>query len=194
MGMMMAARGGMGGGAMAGGFFGRGGAQEWEGTRYSLTTLNDMMGQVQSLVDLLNTIGLVIFIILLVITMVGITNTFRMIMLERTREIGTMRAVGLQRNNVRNIFLFEALFTGIGGIVGGLAVSGIVMGIVSLVPISGIRMLSIFLRARSLTFSVAPGQAVLNIGILIVLVLLAAYLPARKAARLDPARALSSVF
>ena len=117
-----------------------------------------------------------------------------MIMLERTREIGTMRAVGLQRSNVRNIFLFEALFTGIGGILGGLAASGIVMGIVSIIPISGIRMLSIFLRARTLTFAVTPGQAVLNIGVLIILVLLAAYLPARKAAHLSPARALSSVY
>lgn len=193
-GAMMAARGG-GGMAMGGGFFGRGGGtREWEGTRYSLTTLNDMMGQVQSLVDLLNRIGLVIFIVLLVITMVGVTNTFRMIMLERTREIGTMRAVGLQRNSIRNIFLLEALFIGVGGIIGGLAVSGIVMGVVSAIPISGIRMLSIFLRARTLAFAITPGQAVLNVLILIALVLLAAYVPARKAARLDPARALSTVY
>ena len=42
----------------------------------------------------MKTIGLAIFIILLVITMVGITNTFRMIMIERTQEIGTMRPLG----------------------------------------------------------------------------------------------------
>ena len=81
---------------------GNGNGESWEGTRYSIITLNDMMDQVMSMVSLLDTIGLVIFIILLVITMVGITNTFRMIMLERTREIGTIRAIGMQRKSVRN--------------------------------------------------------------------------------------------
>ncbi|MQY77227.1 MAG: FtsX-like permease family protein [Spirochaeta sp.] len=74
------------------------------------------------IITLLNgfTAGLVVFILLLVITMVGITNTFRMIMLERTREIGTMRALGMQRGSVRNIFLSEALFIAIGALYAGL--------------------------------------------------------------------------
>ena len=67
----------------------------------------------------LKTIGLVIFFILLVITMVGITNTFRMILIERTKEIGTMRAFGMQRHVVRNVFLMEALLLSAGVLLWG---------------------------------------------------------------------------
>ena len=190
----MMTRGGGGPAAAMRGFFGFGGGATWEGTRYSLTTLNEMMSVVEELISLLNTIGLGIFVVLLVITMVGITNTFRMILLERTREIGTMRAVGLQRVGVRNIFLLEALFVALGGAVAGLAASGIVMGVVSLIPLSGARMLTMFLRARTLSFAVLPGQLILNVTIVIALILAAAYLPARKAARLDPANALRAVY
>ena len=192
-GMMMGGAGGGHAGEMRG-IIGPGGDATREGTWYSLTTLNEMMSMVMEMVGLLNTIGLGIFVVLLLITMVGITNTFRMIMLERTREIGTMRAVGLQRDGVRNIFLLEALFIAVGGAVAGLAASGIVMGVVSVIPLSGARMLTVFLRARTLSFSVLPGQLIMNMAIVIALILAAAYLPARKAARLDPARALRSVY
>ena len=61
--------------------------EPWEGTKYSLTTLNDMMSEVMAMVDVLNAVGFVVFLVLLLIIMVGITNTFRMILIERTREI-----------------------------------------------------------------------------------------------------------
>ena len=66
---------------------------------------------------------LIILIVLFVIIMVGITNTFRIIMFERIKEIGTMRSMGMQRGEVRNLFLFEALFIALGGAIAGLALA-----------------------------------------------------------------------
>lgn len=92
----------------------------WKGTRYQVMHINQIMEPVEQMVGVLNKVGLIIFLILLLVTMVGITNTFRMIMIERTREIGTMRAFGMQRGGqVRNIFLWEAIFLGLLGSVGG---------------------------------------------------------------------------
>ncbi|MBN1685561.1 MAG: ABC transporter permease, partial [Spirochaetales bacterium] len=69
--------------------------EEWSGTRYRLYTLNDVLSEADQIVVILNTVGLVILLILFFIIMVGITNTFRMIMIERIKEIGTMRALGM---------------------------------------------------------------------------------------------------
>ncbi len=80
-------------------------AERWEGTRFTVTTINDVMEPVMTIVNILNQVSLGLFVILLLITMVGLLNTFRMILIERTREIGTIRAVGMQRKQVRNLFL-----------------------------------------------------------------------------------------
>ncbi len=170
------------------------GDESWEGTKYSLTTLNDLMEHAMSLVELINTIGLVVFILLLVITMVGITNTFRMIMLERTREIGTMRALGMQRGSVRNIFLSEALFIALGGALCGVAGAGIVMIIASAIPLEAISIFKLFLNEGHLSFRVIPGSMALNILIVGVLSLFAAWLPAKKASQVDPAHALRTQY
>ncbi|NOY09807.1 MAG: ABC transporter permease [Spirochaetes bacterium] len=179
---------------MGSSFFSEKNIEPWEGTKYSLITLNDMMGEVTTMVRILNTIGLIIFILLLVITMVGVTNSFRMTILERTREIGTMRAIGMQRNNVRNIFLLEAFFTSLGGAIAGLLAAGVVMLIVSRIPLGATSFMWFFLKRGKMTFSVLPLNVLVNLVILSLLSLLAAWNPARKASKLEPAQALRTEY
>lgn len=174
---------------------GRGGAvqsETWEGTRFRISTLNDSMGFITTIVDVLNGVGMVIFIILLTITMVGIANTFRMILLERVKEIGTMRAVGMQREEVRNIFLLEALFIALGGAVAGILVSFVVMFFVSLISLGTNTPFFLFLSKGHITFDVTLMNVLGSIVILSGLSLLAAMRPAQKAAKLEPVKALSS--
>jgi putative ABC transport system permease protein len=164
--------------------------ESWTGTKYRLYTLNDRLSQLKQIVGTLNTAGLVILLILLVVIMIGITNTFRMIMYERIREIGTMRALGMQRPTVRNLFLLEALFLGIGGTLLGLIASAIVMGLLHLINWGLNTPLFLLLKDGHMTFDLRAAQLVGNILIVAILTLLAAYFPARKAARLNPADAL----
>lgn len=164
--------------------------QTWTGTKYRVTTLNDRLSQLKQIVGTLNTAGLVILLILLVVIMIGITNTFRMIMYERIREIGTMRALGMQRPVVRNLFLLEALFLALGGTIIGLVASGIVMGLLHLINWGLNTPLFLLLKDGHMTFDLRAAQLIGNILIVAILSLLAAYLPARRAARLNPADAL----
>ncbi len=79
-------------------FFGGGATEEtWTGVRYRVFTLDDLLSSVKQIVNVLNSVSIGILIVLFVIIMVGILNTFRMTMYERIREIGTMRALGMQR-------------------------------------------------------------------------------------------------
>jgi putative ABC transport system permease protein len=179
----------MGGGAMSM-FFGGTKKETWEGVRYNVTTLNDMLSAVQQIVGVLNGVSLAVLLVLFLIIMVGILNTFRMTMYERIREIGTMRAIGMQRPQVRNLFLLEALFLALGGAAAGLAAAGVAMGILSLFDLGMNSPMFMLLRQGHLSFRVPFGQAVGNIAIIAALTLLAALIPARSAARLEPAQAL----
>jgi putative ABC transport system permease protein len=164
--------------------------ETWTGVKYRVLTLNDMLSQVKQIVTILNTLSLVILIVLFVIIMVGITNTFRIIMFERIREIGTMRSMGMQRKQVRNLFLSEALFLALGGALAGIVLAGIAMGIISLVNFGLNTPIFIILKNGHLTFRLEFWRTFLDVVIVAALTLVAAWLPARSAARLDPAVAL----
>jgi putative ABC transport system permease protein len=166
----------------------------WQGTKFAVTTLNDIMSPVVSMVNVLSLVALIVFIILLIITMVGITNTFRMILIERTQEIGTMRAFGMQRGGVRNIFLFEAVIIGLMGVISGFIIAGIAMAILSSITFTEVSVLQFFMKNGHLTFEIAVSDIVTNIAILLAMTLVAALMPARSAARLQPAEALRAVY
>ncbi|MGB4430818.1 MAG: FtsX-like permease family protein, partial [Limnochordia bacterium] len=124
--------------------------------------------------------------------MVGITNTFRMILLERTREIGTMRAFGMHKSQVQQIFLWEAVLLGLVGCAAGLALSGLTILVVGNWPLNVDPSLQFFLQQGRITFRLSLNDLILNLVLVVLTSLLAAYWPARAAARLSPIKALSS--
>jgi putative ABC transport system permease protein len=139
-------------------------------------------------------VGLVVVLILFVIIMVGITNTFRMIIYERTREIGTMRALGLQRGSVRGLFLLEALFLSLGGVALGLAGAFVVGLVLTLINFGMDNQFFVILREGHLSFKVLVPQLIGNVAIVAGLTLVAALVPAGRAAKLDPAHALRKTY
>ncbi len=167
--------------------------EKWDGTRYRVFTINDALSQVQQLVNVINVIAFVVLLVLFFIVMVGITNTFRMVMFERIREIGTMRAIGVQRGDVRSLFLFEALFLAIGGAVAGIVLALVAMGIISIFDLGADSPLFIILKNGHFSFRLPPTQVLGNVVVIGLLTLLAAFFPARKAAKLDPAVALRTM-
>ena len=164
--------------------------EDWEGTRYRFFTLNEMLAQADQIVRILNTAGVVILLILFVIIMVGITNTFRMIMIERIKEIGTMRALGMQRGGIRGLFLTEAVLLSIFGALAGLALAAIAMFILSRIFWGFDSPIYLLLKNGYITFRLIPLQVLFHFGIVAALTVLAAFFPANKAAILPPVDAL----
>ncbi|MDO9111615.1 MAG: FtsX-like permease family protein, partial [Desulfatirhabdiaceae bacterium] len=68
-------------------------------------------------------IFLFLFIIVFIIVTMSVINTMSMAVLERTREIGTLRSLGLKRRGVLFLFAIESFLIGIGGVAGGALVS-----------------------------------------------------------------------
>lgn len=116
-----------------------------------------------------------------------IANTFTMLVAQRTKELALMRAVGASRRQVTRSVLIEAFVVGAVAAVTGL-VTGIGIG-------AGLRVLIVELGATlpDGPLIVTPGTvgAALAVGILITM--LAAWLPGRRAAKIPPVAAMSSV-
>ncbi|MDX9828614.1 MAG: ABC transporter permease, partial [Spirochaetia bacterium] len=163
---------------------------EWEGSRYSVYTIDDIVSQAKQIVVALDGASLVILLVLFAIVMIGINNTFRMVMYERIKEIGTMRAVGVQRKEIRSLFLNEAFFLAIGGAVSGIVLALIAMSLLSLIDFGMNTPAFMIMKNGHLSFFVPPLRAVFNVVIIAALTLLAAYFPAKAAAKMEPAVAL----
>jgi putative ABC transport system permease protein len=125
--------------------------------------------------------------IALVVSSLGIVNTMVMSILERTREIGIMKAVGGSDADVRNIFLVEASSIGILGGLVGVAIGWTVGRIINFAA-------NWYIKSQGgdpgNLFSLPLWLVAGSIGFAIVVSLIAGSYPARRAARLDPIQAL----
>jgi ABC-type lipoprotein release transport system permease subunit len=107
---------------------------------------------------------------------------------ERTREIGVLRAVGATRGDVAGIVLAEAAATGLTGGVVGVALARAVASLLDRLASTG---LPDFPFKPQSFFQFHAGHVALGIAVALAAALIGAFFPARAAARLDPAKALT---
>jgi putative ABC transport system permease protein len=136
-----------------------------------VATVNQLLGLVYALLALA-----------VLIALIGIVNTLMLSVLERTREIGLLRAVGMRRPQVRAMIRSEAVILATFG-----AVIGIVVG-----TLLGLALVA-SLRQQGITETSVPvTRLILFLVLAAVLGLLAASWPARRAARLDVLAAIAA--
>ncbi|MFA7129835.1 MAG: FtsX-like permease family protein [Sphaerochaeta sp.] len=179
-------------GGMAGAMFSTAEEEVWEGTRFNVGNLNDYMDAVDQIVAILNGVSLGVFFIMLLITMVGLMNTFRMIIIERTREIGTMRAIGMLKRDVSQLFLLEGLILGLRGVLFGVAAELIIGTIIRLISFTDGSRFAMILNQGHIAVPIVPSNIMMITAIIVMITLIAVWFPARKAARLLPSDALRS--
>ncbi|MCX4666689.1 FtsX-like permease family protein [Streptomyces sp. NBC_01381] len=113
-----------------------------------------------------------------------IINTFSMLVAQRTREIGLMRAIGSSRKQVNRSVLVEALLLGVFGSVLGVGAGvGLAVGLMQLMSGMGME-----LSTQDLTVKWTTPVVGMVLGV--VVTVLAAYLPARRAGKVSPMAAL----
>ncbi|SOD80501.1 putative ABC transport system permease protein [Streptomyces sp. 1222.2] len=121
-------------------------------------------------------------------TLVGvflIVNTFSMLIAQRTRELGLLRALGADRRQVRRSVLIEAALLGLVGSTLGLAAGiGLAFGLIELMGAFGMN-----LSSAEMVIGVGTPIAAYAVGLGVTFV--AAYLPARRASAVSPMAALS---
>ena len=133
--------------------------------------------QISGLSSVLN-ILYVLLALSVIVSLFGIVNTLVLTVFERTREIGMLRAIGMTRRQVRRMIRHESVITALIG-----ATIGIVLGIV----LAGL----LIARVDFLVFAFPTTQVIVFVIAAIVVGIVAAVFPARRAAKLDPLEAIA---
>ena len=132
--------------------------------------------QISGLNNILN-ILYVLLALSVIVSIFGIVNTLVLTVFERTRELGMLRAIGMTQRQARRMIRHESVITAlIGGVLG--IVLGLVLGAL------------LIARVDFIEFVLPTGQIITFAILTIVVGILAAIFPARRAARLDPLKAL----
>jgi putative ABC transport system permease protein len=164
--------------------------EDWTGQKLDVTTWEDEISFIMWTLNALKGLTGVLITILLGIVIIGIMNTMWIAIRERTREIGTLRAIGMQRGSVLWMFLLESLMLGLfsaaAGALFGAAIAAGLNGLHVNVPLS----VQLFLMSDHLRLAVHRSLLVEATAGITVITGVAALYPALRAARLRPVVAM----
>lgn len=151
----------------------------YKSNKYWELNVRNLKNQVQSFTSILSAISAAISVIAAIALLVGgigVMNIMLVSVTERTREIGTRKALGAKSSHIKMQFITESvIICSIGGAIG--IILGIGMGIIACIVLDSPISISIPTILISFTFSMAIG-------------VFFGYYPAKKAANLDPIEAL----
>ncbi len=151
---------------------------------YAAATAKDLQQTLFRFVDILQGVVLGFGALALIVSIFGIVNTQYISVLERTQQIGLMKALGASRRDIGRLFRYEAAWVGLlGGALGVLGAWGV--GI-ALNPVISEKLH--FGDHKLLVF--VPEHAAAVVAGLMLVAIIAGWLPSRKAAKLDPIEAL----
>jgi putative ABC transport system permease protein len=149
------------------------------GEDFTIVTQDQMMATMDNILRILKYAGGGLGAISLLVGAVGITTILTITVVERTAEVGLLRALGSTRSQVRNLFLGEAVLLGlVGGLTGVLVIGLLVVLLALLVP--------------ALPVALKPQIVAVALGISMLTGLVAGVRPAMGATRLSPIDALRS--
>jgi putative ABC transport system permease protein len=148
----------------------------------SAMTMGSAIEQLESVFGILQVVLIAISSISLIVAAMGIMNTMLMSVMERTHEIGVMKAIGAKNRNILSLFLLEA---GLVSLVGGLC--GCILGVL------GARAISFGIQTGfdvELAAVVEPAVLLGGVAVAVVVGMLSGLYPARKASKMSPVEAV----
>ncbi|HEX8909609.1 MAG TPA: FtsX-like permease family protein [Anaeromyxobacteraceae bacterium] len=168
-------------------------SEDWTGQKLDVTTWEDEMTFLSWILSAILALTGILIFILLVIVVIGILNTLAIAIRERTREIGTLRAIGMQRRKVLWLFLLEAALLGLSG-----AVAGALVGVAAAAAVNAARLavpesVQMFLMQQHLTMAIVTRAVVGDVLFVVVVTTAASLFPALHAARLKPVTAMHHI-
>jgi putative ABC transport system permease protein len=156
-----------------------------DGDKYDSMTAEDMQQMIFQFVNVLQYIVFGFGVLALIASVFGIINTQYISVLERTSQVGLMKALGMPNSGVGKLFRYEAAWIGfLGGLIGVVLAYGAVLLLNPWITDT------LDLGEGNYLLKFEWLQAVILIAALIFVAIAAGWLPARKAAKLDPVEAL----
>ncbi len=154
---------------------------------FSITTTQAMQERMSQVTQTMTVFLSAIAVVSLIVGGIGIANTMFMSVMERTRQIGILKALGTTNWEVMKLFLVES---GLLGLVGG--AFGVLFGVIvsDMITKAGIRLIGIPGGGRATTTLVTPELILFALAFSIIIGIISGVFPAKRAAELQPVEAL----
>lgn len=167
--------------------------EDWTGQKYDITTWRDEAAFLVYILTGISSVSFLLLSLLTVIIAVGIMNTMYIAVRERTREIGTLRAIGMGRGGILRLFMVEALALGFVsttlGATAGMVLTSAVDASNIVVDNDAVRMIVL---SDTIHLSAHVGDVVTAVVLFTFLTGLSALLPALQASRVAPVTAMQA--
>jgi ABC-type lipoprotein release transport system permease subunit len=165
--------------------------EDWTGQKLDVTSWEDELSFMTWSLQALKGMSAVLITILIAIVIIGIMNTMWIAIRERTREIGTLRAIGMHRREVLWMFLLESLMLGLFATVAGALMGAAVAAGLNALHIGVPTGLQFFLMSDHLRIAIHGALLAQAVVIITLVTGAAALYPSIRAARLRPVVAMS---
>ena len=157
------------------------------GMGFMVSAISDVVSQANKIFKVLQVILATFGVVALVVAAIGLLNTMTITLLERTQEIGIVKAIGASAEDVKWLFLLESLFVGLMG-----GVLGIFVGFFGMFVFNSlVNLLAKALGAKALSLFFTPSWLLVFIVALSLAVsAVSGIFPTRRAQRMNPLEAL----
>lgn len=150
----------------------------------SVTNWQELNAELLSALQSQSASSVMIQVFVIIAVMLGIASTLAISAVQKTRQIGILKALGMRDRRTGLVFLYQAGFLGVIGTALGIAISLLLIWVFSTVAASG--------DSGLFPIDPRPGFVLLSAGIGIAIALVSAIIPYRKTARLDPIQVIQS--
>jgi ABC-type antimicrobial peptide transport system permease subunit len=167
--------------------------EDWTGQALDVGTWEDEVFVAKVAIPGLTVLSFGLTLALLVIISLGVANSLWTSIRERTREIGSLRAIGMQRGQVLRMILAEGFVLGLGGGLLGAAVGMLTCVAFSLLEMPVPTAVQVLLMRQTLLLDVHPGAVLVSVSIITASTSFTSLLPSFLAARMKPINAIHHV-
>jgi hypothetical protein len=155
----------------------------WAGIRIFVLTIPVYLSEVAELLEAMRIITYSLYAMMLLIIFVSALVTWRLVLRERARELGTMRAIGFYGADLRYVLVTETLGLALVSLAAGFSLSIFFSWLVTCIPFSWFPSFEIFMKDGKLRSLYLPGTMLINIAAVFVVLIAAVWGPAFRSSR-----------
>ncbi len=164
--------------------------EDWTGQKIDITTWSDEMAFMRYTLDTVQVLTFIVISVLVIIIIVGVMNTLWMAIRERTKEIGTLRAIGMQKSYVLSMFVTEMAVLAFSSTALGALAATVLCWAVNLAHFSVPKAFAVFLMSPTLVLAPDFSIAIQSLLAIATVTTLGALFPAYRATKLQPVTAM----
>jgi ABC-type lipoprotein release transport system permease subunit len=155
----------------------------WSGVKVFIYTLPVYLSEISDLLGAMNIVTYFLYGMMLIIILVSAAVTYRLILHERAREMGVMRAIGFYGRDLRLVLWVEVIVLGVISLFAGFLLACVLSRAASLLSFSWLPSFEIFMKNGKLSVIYLPDTVFINVTLIFLVLVFAVFFPSLRASK-----------